>query len=286
MIGSCCKNTVASQRAGHKLRAMKSPRSLFHIILTFAVLLPFAAHAQTASLADKKPAKEEDKAMQETKNPAIQKLLGEAQDLQARHRYFDALAKLDEAEKLDPKDPNIPNIRGAIYLVPAVRDFEKAKVEFEKALALQPEALAPQFNLGELLFVKHDFAKAEAAFAALIKTYPKVQMQVRHLIAFKLLICQARQDKIDVANTTLKDNFTFMDDTPAYYFSKAALAYQSKKEGEAKEWLEKANIIFKTGENAPYLDSLMEVRWVPNILLPPDGAAPAPTLVPPAEVVK
>ena len=41
-----------------------------------------------------------------------------------------------EAEKLDAKDPNIPNVRGAIYLVPALRRFDEAKVEFEKALPL------------------------------------------------------------------------------------------------------------------------------------------------------
>lgn len=201
-------------------------------------------------------------------NPEVQKLLAEAQDLQTRHRYFDSLAKLDEAEKLDPNDPNIYNIRGAIYLVPAIRDFDKAREQFEKALALEPRALAPKFNLAELLFVKHEFAGAEASFVQLAREFPKLQMPVRHLVAFKQLVAQAKQGKIDQANATLKANFTFMDDTPAYYFAKASLAFQQKKEGDAKEWIEKANSIFKPQENAPYLDALMEVRWVPNIMLP------------------
>lgn len=204
-------------------------------------------------------------------NPEVQKLLAEAQDLQTRHRYFDSLAKLDEAEKLDPNDPNIYNIRGAIYLVPVIRDFNKAREQFERALALEPRALAPKFNLAELLFVKHEFAGAEAAFVNLAKEYPKLQMPVRHLVAFKQLVAQTKQDKIDEANRTLKANFTFMDDTPAYYFAKASLAFQQKKEGEAKEWIEKAGSIFKPQENAPYLDALMEVRWIPNIMLPGDA---------------
>ena len=219
--------------------------------------------------AAKAGAKAEEPPVKPTTNPEVQKLLGEAQDLQSRHRYYDALAKLDEAEKLAPKDPNIFNIRGAIYLVPAVREFDKAKDQFEKASALEPTALAPKFNLAELQFVKHSFAEAEAAFAALLKEYTKLQMPVRHLVAFKILMSQAEQNKIDEANKTLKDYFTFMDDTPAYYFAKAALAFVQKKDDEAKEWLEKANVIFKSTDNAPYLDSLMETRHIPNIMFAP-----------------
>jgi len=205
-------------------------------------------------------------------NPELQKLLGEAQDLQGRHRYFDALAKLDEAERIAPKDGNVFNIRGAIYLVPAVREFDKAEEQFKKALAIDPSALAPQFNLAELLFVKHSFPEAEVAFLKLLNDFPKIQMQVRHLIVFKALASQTLQGKIKEAEATQKTYFTFMDDTPAYYFAKASVAFGNKKDDEAKEWMEKANAIFKPQENAPYLDSLMEARLIPNIMLPPAAA--------------
>lgn len=205
-------------------------------------------------------------------SPELQKLLGEAQDLQGRHRYFDALAKLDQAERIAPKDPNVYNIRGAVYLVPAVREFDKAKENFEKALALEPSALAPRFNLAELVFVKHAFAEAEAAFSAVLKDYPKLQMPVRHLVAFKILVSQAMQAKVSEAEKTLKTHFTFMDDTPAYYFAKSTIAFANKNEKEGSDWLEKAKAIFKAPENAPYLDSMMEARLVPNIMLPPTEA--------------
>lgn len=205
-------------------------------------------------------------------SPELQKLLGEAQELQGRHRYFDALAKLEDAERIAPKDPNIYNIRGAIYLVPAVREFDKARENFDKALALEPTALAPKFNLAELEFVKHSFAEAATAFAAILKNYPKLQMPVRHLVAFKILVSESMQGKSSEAEKTLKTYFTFMDDTPAYYFSKASLAFAAKNEKEANEWLEKAKTIFKAPENAPYLDSLMEARLIPNIMLPPSAA--------------
>ncbi len=206
-------------------------------------------------------------------NAAVIKLLGEAQDLQSRHRYFDALSKLEEAEKLEPRDPNIFNTRGAIYLVPGMRDFDKARSEFERAHAIDPSALAPRFNLAELLFVKHEFAESEAAFAKVLQEFPKLQMPVRHLVTYKLLITQVKQDKIAEAEATLKKAFTFMDDTPAYYFAKASIAFQQKNSELAREWIEKAAVLFKGEANAPYLDALMEVRWVPNIMLPPADQA-------------
>ncbi|MBX7210697.1 MAG: hypothetical protein K1X78_20490 [Verrucomicrobiaceae bacterium] len=214
-------------------------------------------------------AKTEEPPLRPAANTDVQKLLGEAQDLQGRHRYFDALAKLDQAEKLTPEDPNIFNTRGAIYLVPAVRDFDKAQEQFEKAQVLAPTALAPKFNLAELFFVKQKFAESEAGFAALLKDFPKLQIGVRHLVVFKVLISQAEQGKIDAANATLKTHFTFMDDTPAYYFAKASIAFAQKKEDDAKEWIEKAKVIFKPVDNSPYLDSLMETRHIPNIMMSP-----------------
>lgn len=195
--------------------------------------------------------------------------LQEAQELQQKQKYTDALSKLDEIEELDPNLPDIHNMRGAIYLTPQLRDFEKAAAFFDKAEALRPGELAPKFNKAELLFVKHDYAASQAAFEKLLTEFPKLPLQVRHLVIFKRLVCEVKQDQIEAAEKTLKENFTFMDDTPAYYFGKASIAFQKKDEAQAKDWLNRANGIFKPAESSAYLDTLMEVRWVPNIGLPP-----------------
>jgi len=193
----------------------------------------------------------------------------EAQELQGRQRYVDALAKLDEAEELAPNLPDIYNMRGSIYLAPSLRDYTKAGEMFDKAEAMQPGQLAPRFNKAELLFVQHDWAAAGAAFHKILNDFPKTPMPVRHLIIFKRLICEVKQDQLDIAEKTLKDTFTFMDDTPAYYYSKAAIAFQKKDEAAAKDWLSRAEGIFKPVEISAYMDSFMEVRWLPNIGLPP-----------------
>lgn len=224
-------------------------------LLSFGIIFTLAALA---------PAQETEK----TIPPAAMKLLTEAQEFQQRQRFVDALDKLDELEAIAPDLPDLYNMRGSIYLSPTLRDFGKATEMFDKAEKLQPGALPPRFNKAELLFVKHDWVSAGSAFQKLLDDFPKIPMQIRHLILFKRLVCEVKQDQIAVAEKTLKDHFTFMDDTPAYYFSNAAISFQKKEESAAKDWLTRAGGIFKEDENSAYTDTMMEARWLPNIGLP------------------
>ncbi len=192
----------------------------------------------------------------------------ELQELQQKHRYVEAVTKLDELEAKYPERPEFHNIRGSLYMSPALRDLDKAGECFDKALKLAPNELPPHFNKAELLLVKHDWVSASAAFQQVLQKFPKLPLQVRHVVLFKLLVSEVKQDKIADAEKTLADHFTFMDDTPAYYFSKSAIAFQKKDETMARDWIKRANGIFKQEEIAAYFDTLMEVRWVPNIGLP------------------
>lgn len=195
----------------------------------------------------------------------INQLIAEAQSLQSRKRYIDAFGKLDEAEKLDPKRPEIFNIRGAIHLALQVRDLDKARDQFRKALELQPDAMPPMFNLAEVEFVGQNWAASEKAFKEVLAKFPKLITGVRHLVVFKSLLCMARQGKFDEAEKVLADNFTFMDDTPAYYFSKAVIALDKKDTKTGNDWLTKAQVIFKKQENSAYLDSLMEAHYIESL---------------------
>lgn len=196
-------------------------------------------------------------------------LLGEVQGLQARHQYVDALLKLEELEKMYPNSADLYNIRGAILLAPSIRDFAAAEEAFQKAESLQPGGLAPMFNLAEVCFVKHDWAEAKRRFEKVRDAYPATNLPVRHLVMFKLVLCELKLDRVKEAEALLAANFTFMDDTPAYYLSKAAVAFQKKDEAAANEWVDKARAIFGEHQTVSYVDSLMEARWVVNIGLPP-----------------
>ena len=195
-------------------------------------------------------------------------LLSEAQSLQGRKRYVDALAKLEEAEMVDPQRPEIYNIRGAIYLAAPVRDLGKAREQFTQATALKGDEMPPWFNLAEVEFVGGKWPACEKAFGDLLTKFPKLPTSVRHLVLFKMLVAKVKQDKLGEAEQMITDNFTFMDDTPAYYFAQAALEFHKDDKVKGQEWVTKVNQIFKNGENVPYLDTLMEAHWIPSLSVP------------------
>ncbi len=206
-----------------------------------------------------------DAAAVETPAGRFNALIREAQVLQQRKRFLDSLTKLDEAEKIDPARAEIYNIRGAVYLSSQLRDFDKAREQFNKALEFEPDALPARFNLAEADFVQGHYAEGEKAFASVLEKFPKLPASVRHMVMFKQIVCQLKQDKLDAAGQLVKDNFTFMDDTPAYYFCKAVTALQQKDEKTGNQWLRKAQLIFKKDETNAYLDTLMESHYLTSL---------------------
>ncbi|CAN5875565.1 hypothetical protein BH11VER1_BH11VER1_32640 [soil metagenome] len=200
-------------------------------------------------------------------------LIVESQQLQSQKKYTDALEKIHLAEELQPNSPVIANARGSIYT--AMRDFDKAQEFFTKANEQNPDSFEPKFNLTELDYVRGKYAAAETSFADLLIQHPKIRQEVRHLIQFKVLVCQLKQNKMSEAEATVKA-FTFMDDTPAYYFAKASFAFQKNLKSEAQEWLSKAGAIFKLQNNAAYLDTLMEAHWIESIEVPEETVKPKP----------
>ncbi len=204
----------------------------------------------------------------------VKKLLLEARDMRVKQRYSDALDKLDAAEKLNPNLADIYALRGDIYLAPRRRDFDLALPQFEKAAQLQPDSPLPKFNLAEYYFVKHDFTTALQSFTKLTSDYPKLPMVIRHLVHYKRALCELKLGHRPAADQIIAENFTFMDDTPAYYFCKAAIAFDSGDPNKGNEWVKRGVAVFKAPNCEPYYDAFKELRWVPDLdfATPPDAA--------------
>lgn len=196
-------------------------------------------------------------------------MLLQAQELKNQGRFTEALAKLDEVEAVAPDHPQLPNLRGTIYLAPPLRDLDRAAALFEEAAARSPGEFSSRFHRAEVEFVRHDWKAAQERLQQLLTDFPKMPQPIRHMVLFKRLVCEVKQDRLPAAEQTLKDSFTFMDDTPAYYYAQAALAFARGDEVKAKDWLARAGGIFKPAERSPYDDSLMEARWLPSLALPP-----------------
>ncbi len=204
---------------------------------------------------------------------AVKKLLVEARTMRVKQRYSEALEKLDAAEKINPNVADIYALRGDIYLAPRRRDFDLALPQFEKAAQLQPDSPLPKFNLAEFYFVKHDFTAALQAFTKLITDYPKLPMIIRHLVHYKRALCELKLGHRPAADQIVAENFTFMDDTPAYYFSKAAISFDLGDPNKANEWVKRGVAAFKAPNCEPYYDAFKELRWVPDLdfATPPDA---------------
>lgn len=206
----------------------------------------------------------------------VKKILLEARNMRVKQRYTDALAKLDEAEKLAPTLSDIYALRGDIYLAPRRRDFDLALPQFQKAAELEPQSPLPKFNLAEFYFVKHDFDTALKSFTLLTTDYPKLPMTIRHLVHYKRVLCELKLSHRKAAEQIVADNFTFMDDTPAYYFSKSALAFEIGDAAKANEWIQRGVAVFKGPNCEPYYDAFKELRWVPDVDLNPPKQADQP----------
>ena len=237
------------------------------LLTLLAAALPLLAAAQDTPPPAASPAAAElgDAQLSEADQQKLVKIFQDVQEMRKQNRFTDAIAKLDEAEKISPKNGLIFTMRGDIHLAPRRRDFDLAKEQFLKAKELDPQNAGPAFNLAELEFARHDFPNAAAAFRKLVADFPKLPQVIRHLAISRIVICEARQKKFDEAEKLIKEHFTFMDDTPAYYMSNAAISFSKKDEKMAQEWMLRATSIFKEHQIGPYIDAFKEMRWLPDV---------------------
>ncbi len=243
---------------------MMSLRVNFLSLMAIPCALLTTVSAQSPNALAKAPVEEKNPLL----DPKVTKLLDDVRLLHAKQQYFAALSKLSEAEVIVPDSPVLINVRGSIYT--SMRDFAHARECFERAEKIVPDAIEPKFNKTELFFAEMKYPEAETAFKKLIADTPKLREDLRHLALFKILVCQLKQGKIDDAENTMK-SFTFMDDTPAFYYAKAALAFQKDDKAEGQNWMSKATNIFRADKNAFYIDTLMEARWVESLQVPETG---------------
>jgi putative PEP-CTERM system TPR-repeat lipoprotein len=88
-----------------------------------------------------------------------------------KRREFDkALAVVDDIEKKQPKSPRVPQLRGVVFL--AKRDLANARLNFEKALSLQPDYAAAAASLATIDIQEGKPLAARDRYDALLKKNP------------------------------------------------------------------------------------------------------------------
>ena len=188
------------------------------------------------------------------------KHLAEASRMFQQKRIFETLDEVDKAEKIFADSPEIHNLRGSCYV--EMRSFDKALAEFKKASDLTKENPSIEFNIAEVYFVTKEWQKAHDLFEKILKQLPPENLALGRLVEFKLLLCKKKLGKNDEV-TILAEKYDFLDDSPYYYYAKAALAYEDKNLVKAEEWLQMAARIFQDPNVlAPWQDTLVEFGYI------------------------
>jgi predicted Zn-dependent protease len=197
----------------------------------------------------------------EERRKEFAKLIIEASALFQQKRVFECFTRLDAASVIFRESPEVHNLRGSCLV--ELRSFDKALAEFRRAAELtESDSPSLQFNIAEVLFVTKRWKEAHEAFEQVLRMLPPGDISLGRLVEFKLLLCKMRMDRKQDA-AILAEKYDYLDDSPYYYFSRAALAYEEKAGLEAEEWLARANRVFRNpAVLAPWQDTLVEYGYV------------------------
>jgi tetratricopeptide (TPR) repeat protein len=254
-----------------KMRSSFSHQSFMNLSLLlalFTILTPIVAQAADTP-AVQEPAKQPKELLPNQQE--FLKLSGESRKEFFKHfseatrlfqqkRIFESLDEIDKAEKIFSDSPEIFNLRGSCFV--EMRAFDKALVEFKKSAAIDKNNGSIEFNIGEVYFCTKEWQKAYDQFQRVLKLLPVDNIALGRLVEFKILLCDIQLGKINDA-TILSEKYDFLDDSPFYYYAKAAMAYQAKNSIKAEEWLQIASRIFQDPNVlAPWQDTLVEYGYM------------------------
>jgi tetratricopeptide (TPR) repeat protein len=177
-------------------------------------------------------------------------------------RLLEALANVEEAERIQGDLFVVQNLKGAVFT--KMRIFDRARQAFQRAVELNPKSQQPRFNLAELDFVSHEWASAAKQFESLVASAN--DPITRRLMEFKLVICYLKLDQKEKALALLK-KFHYLDDDPAYYLGHAAVEFQKGSREEANGWINSAQRVFSSDRNLMevYLDAFVEADWIETL---------------------
>jgi Tfp pilus assembly protein PilF len=239
--------------------------ALFSLLV---LLTPLAAQNKPAPVTPKPAAPKEEMSpnqqaflnLPEESRKEFAKHLMEANRIFQQKRIFETLEEIDKAAKIFKDSPEIYNLRGSCYV--EMRAFDKSLAEFDKANALSKDDPSINFNIGEIYFVTKKWQKALDMFVKILKKIPAENTALSRLVEFKILLCKKKLGLKDEV-TILAEKYDFLDDSPFYYYAKAALAYDNNDLIKAEEWLAIAGRIFQDPNTlAPWQDTIIEYGYI------------------------
>ena len=140
--------------------------------------------------------------------------------------------------------------------------YDKAEAALRKALSIEPRFWNASFNLAEIPFLKKNWVEARNRFEALVAGQSDgMQPETSQLIQYKILLTFVQQGKENTVDWIL-NKFELAKDSPALYYSNAAIAFHHDNQKEAREWMAAATKQFSAPLNKLYAESFYEVGWM------------------------
>lgn len=191
-----------------------------------------------------------------------QELFVRCDQLFKQRRIFECLETIYEIHQIYDGNPSTMNLEGACYV--EFRNFDKARLAFERTMKIQPDNFNVRFNLAEIDFVTENWESALKKLIQLDKDSADdaSNQSMNSLVKFKILLCMLKTGDEEGAKAILEKT-NFLDDSPLYYYGNAAMEYFHDKGPAAEVWLARAGRIFpQQGVIAPWQDTLIEFGYI------------------------
>lgn len=158
---------------------------------------------------------------------------------------------VDAAAKADSKRPEIPNLRGAIFI--RQKRYQDAAEQFSQALVLDPKFYPAKLNLAAVKFLEGDYTEATKEYEALKEVDPDSE-----LVDFQLVLCTLLSGEPSKASGMV-DLMKFPGKTPAYYYARAAIALKKGEKTAAQKYFENAKKYYSEEQCRYFAQSLKEI---------------------------
>ena len=166
-------------------------------------------------------------------------------------RLEEAEKQVEEAAIGDSKNPEIPNLLGAIFT--SQKRYEEAAEQFNQALALDSNFYPAKLNLADVKLLEGEYAEAAREYQVLKEIDPASE-----LVDFKLVLC-ALLDSGESKASGIADLMKFPGKTPAYYYARAAIAQKRGETAVAQTYLENVRKYYSEEQCRYFAQSLKEI---------------------------
>jgi tetratricopeptide (TPR) repeat protein len=170
----------------------------------------------------------------------------------------EAAADAQNAEKLDPTNPESANLLGIV--ASKKKDYAEAVSQFNRALSENPKYYTAKFNLVDVLLLQGDYEQARSILADLSQIDPKSEV-----VRFKFALSFVLANETDQASAFI-DEMEFPGKTPAYYYARAAVWLKKGLDKDANQYSVNAHKYYTDGQCKYFLTILQEMGLNVSVL--------------------